>query len=72
MTVRRWAGLITIGLVVCGPREPTTDAARLARGRELVQQTSARLAAATQLSVTTTEVRDGVRLSGVKEPVPLE
>jgi hypothetical protein len=78
MTVRTWnamlsraafAGLATISLVACGPREPTTDAERLARGRELVQQMSDRLAAAPAVSVTTTEVRDVVRLSGKKEPV---
>ena len=70
MTVRKWigmpvpaalVGLAVTGLVACGPREPTTDAERLARGRELVQQMSARLAAATEMSVTTTEVRDVVR-----------
>ena len=62
-------GLASIILVACGPREPTTDAERLARGRELVQQISARLAAATAVSVTTTEVRDIVRVSGKKETV---
>ncbi len=55
MTVRTWTaippssgarGLAMIGLVACGSREPATDAERLARGRELVQQMSARLAAA--------------------------
>ena len=61
------AGLAAISLVACGPREPTTDAERLARGRELVHQMSARLAAASAVSVTTTEVRDVVRLSGRKE-----
>lgn len=61
--------LASISLVACGPREPTTDAERLARGRELVQQMSARLAAASAVSVTTTEVRDVVRVSGAKEPV---
>jgi hypothetical protein len=80
MAVRTWnarlsrsalAGLATISLVACGPREPTTDAERLARGRELVQQMSARLAAAPAVSVTTTEVRDVVRVSGRKEPVSL-
>ncbi len=65
------AGLTAIGLVACSPREPTTDAERLARGRELVQQMSERLAAATQASVTTTEVRDVVRASGRKESVPM-
>jgi len=64
-----FVGLASIILVACGPREPTTDAERLARGRELVQQVSARLAAATVVSVTTTEVRDIVRVSGKKETV---
>ena len=67
MSVSALAGLATIALVACGPREPATDAERLARGRELVQQMSARLAAATAISVTTTEVRDVVRVSGKKE-----
>jgi hypothetical protein len=79
MTAHTWNAMIfrsalaavtSIGLVACGPREPTTDAERLARGRELVQQMSARLASATAVSVTTTEVRDVVRLSGGKESVP--
>src|SRR5687768_7545075 len=66
------AGLAGISLVVCaacGPGEPSTDAERLARGRELVQQMSTRLAAATAVIVTTTEVRDIARLSGKKESV---
>jgi hypothetical protein len=63
------AGLAIITLVACGPREPRTDAERLARGRELVQEMSTRLAAATQVSVTTTEVRDIVHASGAKEQV---
>ena len=60
-----------IGLVACGTREPATDADRLARGRELVQQMSARLAAAPAFNVTTSEVRDAVRVSGKKEPLSL-
>jgi hypothetical protein len=64
-------GLGAVGLVACGPREPRTDAERLARGRELVQQMSARLAAATHASATTTEVRDVVRRSGAKEQLAL-
>jgi hypothetical protein len=63
--------LATIGLVACGSREPTTDAERLARGRELVQQMSARLSAAPAIRVTTTETRERVRLSGAKAPVSL-
>ena len=60
-----------IGLAACGSREPTTDADKLARGRELVQQMSAKLAGAAAINVTTTEVRDKVRLSGAKEPQSL-
>jgi len=63
------AALAAISLIACGPREPATDAERLARGRELVEQMSTRLAAATAVSATTTEVRDLVRLSGAKESV---
>ena len=61
--------LAAIGLVACGSREPATDAERLARGRELVEQMSARLAAASALSAATTETRDIVRFSGTKETV---
>ena len=60
------AGLATINLVACAPREPATDAERLTRGRELVQQMSERLASANTVSVTTTEVRERVRASGKK------
>jgi hypothetical protein len=60
-----------MSLVACAPREPATDADRLARGRELVQQMSARLAAANAISVTTTEARDAVRVSGAKEQLSL-
>ena len=63
------AFVATMSLMACGSAEPTTDAERLARGRELVQQMSARLAAATAVSVTTTETRDVVRLRGRKETV---
>jgi hypothetical protein len=64
-------GLTALSVVTCARREPTTDAERLARGRELVQQMSARLAAATELTVATTEQRDVVRRSGAKERVSL-
>jgi hypothetical protein len=66
-----FAGLTVAGLVACGSREPNTDAERLARGRELVQQMSDRLASAAKASVTTTEVREVVRVSGAKAPVSL-
>ena len=44
-----------VGLAACGAREPASDADKLARGRELVQQMSAQLAAASAISVTTIE-----------------
>ena len=62
--------LAAFSFAACATREPTTDAERLARGRELVQLMSARLAAAQEVSVTTTEVRDIVHPSGRKESVP--
>ncbi len=80
MTVKAWipmrsgpalVTLAAISLVACGPREPTTEAERLTRGRELVQQMSTRLAAASPVSVTTTETRDVVRGAGAKESVSL-
>lgn len=65
------AALAAVSVVSCGQKEPTTDAEQLARGRELVQQMSKRLAAATELTVTTTEQRDVVRRSGTKDRVSL-
>ena len=65
------AALAAVSVVSCGHKEPTTDAERLARGRELVQQMSKRLATATELTVTTTEQRDVVRRSGTKDRVSL-
>ena len=68
----RWAGgCAMLSLLACSSQEPATDAERLARGQQLVQQMSARLAAAPAISVTTSEVRDVVRLSGAKEGLSL-
>ena len=44
------AALAAVSVVSCGQKEPTTDAEQLARGRELVQQMSQQLAAATELT----------------------
>ena len=80
MTARKWtarslrtalAGSAILGLVACGAREPANDADKLARGKELVQKMSVRLAAASAINITTMEVRDKVRLSGAKEPQSL-
>jgi hypothetical protein len=65
------AALAAMSIVSCGQKEPTTDAERLARGRELVQEMSLQLAAANEMTVSTTEVRDVVRRSGTKDRVSL-
>jgi len=61
------AGLAT----ACGPGEPRTDAERLARGREIIDRMSTKLGSAPSLSVTTREVRDQVKMSGVAQVVNL-
>ena len=61
------AGLSAVALVGCGTGEPRTEAERLARGRQLVEQMSAHLAAARQVVITTRETRDLVTQSGKKE-----
>ena len=63
--------LAAVTLTACGTREPATDADRLTRGRQLVQQMSAALAGANAVSVTTAETRERVRLSGRKDTVSL-
>jgi len=57
--------------LACGPGEPRTDAERLARGREIIDRMSAKLAAAPVFSVTTAEVRDEIKSSGASEQVTL-
>ena len=57
--------------LACGPGEPRTDAEGLARGREIIEGMSAKLAAAPVYSVTTSEVRDEIQSSGASEQVTL-
>jgi len=59
--------LAAVTLTACGRPEPTSDADRLARGRQLVQQMSTRLAAVNAVTASTTGTRDRVRASGRKE-----
>ena len=63
------AGICALAFVACGTREPQTDADKLARGREIVQKMSDKLASINQMVVTTQETRDIVRHSGKKETV---
>ena len=68
------AGLVAltaVSVAACGPREPASDSERLTRGRELVHQMSARLAAATSARATTTEIREVVSRSGSRQQVTL-
>jgi len=75
MTATQWrslsrfaaAAVAALGAVACGSRAPSTDAERLARGRELVHQMSTRLASADAVTVTTSEARDVVHGAGRKE-----
>ena len=75
-SIKRWrrvtmvpAAVLSILAGACGPREPTTDAERLARGREIVEQMSAKLGAAKAFTVTTDDKREEIRAGGV--PVQL-
>ena len=72
MLTRSALGLLAgLTLMACGRGEPTSDADRLARGRQLVQQMSTRLAAVNALTTSTTETRDRVRPSGRKDSLAL-
>jgi hypothetical protein len=69
-SIKRWRTVTIVPVTVlpilvgCGPREPATDAERLARGREIVERMSAKLGAAQSFTVTTDEKRDQIRAGG--------
>ena len=65
------AGMSSALAIGCGPGEPRTDAERLARGREIVERMSAKLASAQAFSVTTREVRTEVGANGSTRQVQL-
>src|SRR5262245_47580834 len=72
----RVAWLVAVATAVgaclsCGAGEPRTDAERLARGRELIERMSAKLAGAPTFSVSSTEVRDEIKRGGASEEVTL-
>jgi sulfatase-modifying factor enzyme 1 len=52
--------------LACGPGQPRTDVERLARGREIIERMSAKVAAAPVFSVTTSEVRDEIPRKVIK------
>jgi hypothetical protein len=57
--------------IQCGSGEPRTDADRLARGRELIERMSAKLASARFLSVSTSERSERIRPGGAVQPFAL-
>lgn len=65
------ASLVIGTTIACGPSEPRTDAERLARGRELIERMSEKLAGAQTFSVSTTEGREEIRPGGQSEQVTL-
>ena len=76
LSFRRRAVFSVLALVLaaggaCRSGEPRTDAERLARGRDIIQRMSDKLASAPAFSVTTTEARDERQPSGKTERVAL-
>ena len=69
-----WAllALLSAGIgAACGSGEPRTDAERLARGRQIIDAMSAKLASAPSFIVKTTEVRDQLKANGQEQRVNL-
>jgi hypothetical protein len=56
--------LLTLVTAACGGKQPSTDAERRARGRELIERMSATLAGTQAFSVAVDEKRDVIRPSG--------
>jgi hypothetical protein len=57
--------------IACGPKQPSTDADRLARGREIVERMSGKLGSTPAFTVTTDEIRDEVKGNGTTQRVTL-
>ena len=77
-SIRRWRGITSVAAAVlpflagaCGPREPATDAERLARGREIVEQMSAKLGGAQAFTVATDDKREEIRAGGKPEQISI-
>jgi hypothetical protein len=70
-TIRSIVGPFLLLAAACGPREPATDAERLARGREIVERLSGTLAAAQAFSVKTDETRQLNRPGGEPQQLRL-
>lgn len=72
LTSAATAVVCAFALAACGSGGPRTDAEKLARGRELVQQMSSHLAAISGATVASTEVREIARGSSPKETVSVD
>ena len=78
-SIKRWRRALSVPVAVlpilataaCGGREPSSAAERLARGREIVEQMSAKLGAAQAFSVTTDEKREVIRPGGDPQPTAM-
>jgi hypothetical protein len=72
---RRALGLAALAAslsVACKPTEPRTDAERLARGREIIERMSAKLASTQAFTVTSAESRDESNKNGQVKRVALQ
>ena len=58
--------------LACKPSEPRTDAEKLARGREIIENMSAKLASIQAFTVTSTEARDEVNKAGQVKHLTLQ
>lgn len=71
VSVASSAVVLTLVASGCGPREPRTEEEKMARGRELVQQMSTRLAEAPAFRLVTRETRERVKRDGTKQTLSL-
>ena len=73
LTSRVLLVVLAAGLAgACGQGEPRTDAERLARGRQIIENMSAKLASAQAITFTAQEVRDQVKRNGQVQRVTLQ
>ena len=73
LTSRVLLVVLAAGLAgACGQGEPRTDAERLARGRQIIENMSAKLASAQAITFTAQEVRDQAKRSGQVQRITLQ
>jgi hypothetical protein len=78
LTSSRLAGQVLLAVLAaglagaCGQGEPRTDAERLTRGRQIIENMSAKIASAQSITFSAHEVRDQVKSEGEVQRVTLE